>query len=64
MTPISRTERKPIFKKRPSGKFLMADFQREDLAFLSELDSSANWSELSGWEASKQRLLSGYSVTN
>src|SRR5437763_12796975 len=42
----SRTERKPLMKKRPTGKFKMQAFQREDLAFLSELDNSANWSEM------------------
>jgi SNF2-related domain/Helicase conserved C-terminal domain len=38
--------RKPILKKKPSGKFYMHDFQREDIARLGESDSSANWSEM------------------
>lgn len=33
-------------KRRPTGKFKMQEFQREDLTFLSELDNSANWSEM------------------
>lgn len=39
-------ERKPILKKKPSGKFKMHDFQREDIAYLAESNSSANWSEM------------------
>jgi SNF2 family DNA or RNA helicase len=39
--------RQPILKRRKlSGKFKMHDFQREDIARLSEQDSSANWSEM------------------
>jgi len=40
------TERKPLLKRRPTGKFKMQPFQEEDLTFLSELDYSANWSEM------------------
>jgi hypothetical protein len=43
---MSITERKPILKKKPSGKFWMHDFQKEDIALLSESKSSANWSEM------------------
>lgn len=39
-------ERKPIMKKKPSGKFKVQWFQREDLARLNEQRSSANWSEM------------------
>jgi SNF2-related domain/Helicase conserved C-terminal domain len=45
LTEISLT-RKPILKPKPSGKFYMHDFQREDVAYLAEEDSSANWSEM------------------
>lgn len=38
--------RQPMLKKRPTGKFKMADFQREDLVRLQEQKSSANWSEM------------------
>lgn len=38
--------RKPLLKPRPSGKFVMHDFQRDDLGFLVEMDASANWSEM------------------
>jgi hypothetical protein len=40
------SKRKPILKKRPSGKFKRQWFQEEDLARLVELDQSANWSEM------------------
>jgi hypothetical protein len=50
-------ERKPVLKKRPSGKFLMADFQREDLGFLTELDSSANWSEMGSFKTTTAEWL-------
>ena len=43
---MSTAERKPILKKRPSGKFKVHDFQREDIDILGERDSSANWSEM------------------
>jgi len=39
-------QRKPILKKKPSGKFKMHDFQREDIDILAERDASANWSEM------------------
>lgn len=38
--------RKPLLKPKPSGKFKMQDFQREDLSSLVELQASANWSEM------------------
>lgn len=40
------TERKPLLKKKPSKKFKMHEFQREDLSRLIEQDSSANFSEM------------------
>lgn len=43
---MSTVERKPLLKKRPSGKFKIHEFQREDLSRLVEQDSSANWSEM------------------
>jgi len=43
---MTATERKPLLKKRPSGKFKMHDFQREDLSRLIEMPASANWSEM------------------
>jgi hypothetical protein len=44
--PSDLPPRKPLLKRKPSGKFKMQDFQREDLTFLSELEASANWSEM------------------
>ncbi len=38
--------RKPLLRARPTGKFKMQEFQREDLDFLLTLDNSANWSEM------------------
>lgn len=43
---MSTQIRQPMLKKRPTGKFKMAPFQREDLVRLQEQDSSANWSEM------------------
>lgn len=40
------TQRKPILKKKPSGKFKMDDIQREDIARLVEDKSTADWSEM------------------
>ena len=51
------TERKPILKKKPSGKFYMHDFQKEDLSYLSEEDSSANWSEMGAMKTSTAEWL-------
>lgn len=39
-------KRKPILKPRPSGKFKMADFQKEDIALLAEEDECALWNEM------------------
>jgi SNF2-related domain/Helicase conserved C-terminal domain len=52
-----KTERKPLLKRRPSGKFKMADFQREDLAFLEELENSANWSEMGSFKTTTAEWL-------
>jgi len=38
--------RKPVLGKRRTGKFVQQPFQTEDLGFLAELESSANWSEM------------------
>lgn len=40
------TERKPILKKKPTGKFKRQWFQQEDIPILAQLKSSANWSEM------------------
>jgi SNF2 family DNA or RNA helicase len=39
-------KRKPILKPKPSGKFQMAEFQREDIGVLSEMDECALWNEM------------------
>lgn len=49
--------RKPLMKKRPSGKFKMHNFQREDLTRLIEQDSSANWSEMGAMKTSTAEWL-------
>ena len=51
------TERKPILKKKPSGKFKMAEFQREDIALMAESDSSANWSEMGSFKTTTAEWL-------
>lgn len=38
--------RQKIMKRKPSGKFKMHEFQKEDLARLIEQDGSANFSEM------------------
>jgi hypothetical protein len=40
------TNRKPVLGKRKTGKFKKQPFQLEDIGFLGDLDSSANWSEM------------------
>lgn len=50
-------ERKPILKKPPSGKFVMHDFQREDISILSELDSCALWGEMGTMKTSTAEWL-------
>jgi hypothetical protein len=49
----------PMIASPPRKRFHMADFQVEDLKFLSELDESANWSEMGLSDVSKQRQLNG-----
>jgi superfamily II DNA or RNA helicase len=49
--------RKPLLKRRPTGKFVKHDFQREDIARLVELDSSANWSEMGAMKTSTVQWL-------
>jgi hypothetical protein len=49
--------RKPLMRRRPSGKFKMADFQREDLARLTEQDNSANWSEMGSFKTTTAEWL-------
>lgn len=53
MSQAERTEefvvpvRKPLMKPRPTGKFKQREFQRDDIAYMSEIpDGSANWSEM------------------
>jgi hypothetical protein len=53
----SAAKRKPLLKKRPSGKFYMHDFQREDLTKLVEQESSANFSEMGAMKTSTAEWL-------
>ena len=39
-------ERRPILKPQPSGKFVQAPFQKEDIGILSEQDEIALWNEM------------------
>jgi hypothetical protein len=43
---MSTQERKPILKKKPTGKFKRQWFQNEDIPILAQLNASANWSEM------------------
>jgi SNF2-related domain/Helicase conserved C-terminal domain len=54
---MTELARKPIMKKKPSGKFWMHDFQREDIARMVESDSSANWSEMGAMKTSTAEWL-------
>jgi hypothetical protein len=50
-------ERKPLMRRIPNGKFKMHDFQRDDIAFMSELKASANWSEMGAMKTSTAEWL-------
>lgn len=54
---MSEITRKPIMKRKPSGKFKKQWFQIEDLARLVEEDSSANWSEMGAMKTSTAEWL-------
>lgn len=47
---------KPL-RRRPSGKFKMAEFQREDLSRLIGQDNSANWSEMGSFKTTTAEWL-------
>ena len=56
MTETAR--RKPLLKPKPSGKFKIRDFQKQDLAYMSELpNGSANWSEMGSFKTSTAEWL-------
>ena len=51
-------QRKPLLKPKPSGKFQIRDFQKQDLAYMSELSNgSANWSEMGSFKTSTAEWL-------
>lgn len=54
---MSAVERKPLLKRKPTGKFQMQWFQTSDLGFLRELDCSANWSEMGAMKTSTAEWL-------
>lgn len=43
---MTQTERKPLMKPKPNGKFFMHDFQEQDISALLEMGNSSNWSEM------------------
>jgi len=50
--------RKPLLKPKPTGKFQMRDFQKDDIAYLSDIpDGSANWSEMGSFKTSTAEWL-------
>jgi len=49
--------RKPLIKRRPTGKFKQREFQREDIAYMSTMDGSANWSEMGSFKTSTAEWL-------
>jgi superfamily II DNA or RNA helicase len=56
--------RKPLMKRMPTGKFKMQDFQREDLTFLTELENSANWSEMGAMKTTTAEWLAQHKVSH
>lgn len=45
--------RHPVMKKKPTGKFVMRDFQRDDIAYMAEIEGgSCNWSEMGSFKTS------------
>ena len=50
--------RKPLMKPRPTGKFVQRDFQRDDIAYMSEIvGGSCNWSEMGSFKTSTAEWL-------
>jgi len=50
--------RKPILKRKPTGKFKIHDFQRDDIAYLSEIPHGcALWSEMGTFKTSTAEWL-------
>jgi len=50
--------RKPLLKKRPTGKFKQREFQTEDIAYMDSIpDGSANWSEMGSFKTSTAEWL-------
>lgn len=56
---MSVIERKPVFKPKPTGKFQMRDFQKQDIAYLDEVPGggSANWSEMGSFKTTTAEWL-------
>jgi len=56
--PVVKRMRKPILKPRPTGKFIMREFQRDDIAYMSEIEGgSCNWSEMGSFKTSTAEWL-------
>ena len=50
--------RKPLMKPRPTGKFIQRDFQRDDIAYMSEIQGgSCNWSEMGSFKTTTAEWL-------
>jgi hypothetical protein len=50
--------RKPLMKPRPSGKFVQREFQRDDIAYMSEIQGgSCNWSEMGSFKTTTAEWL-------
>jgi hypothetical protein len=50
--------RRPLLKKKPTGKFKMRDFQEEDIAYMDDISrGSCNWSEMGSFKTTTAEWL-------
>lgn len=57
--------RKPISKPRPTGKFKQREFQRDDIAYMSNIPGgSANWSEMGSFKTTTAEWLMELKTSN
>src|SRR5215831_11094361 len=55
---VPQKKRKPLMKPRPTGKFVQREFQRDDIAYMSEIEGgSCNWSEMGSFKTTTAEWL-------
>ena len=57
MSEVEQRVRKPLMRRKPTGKFKVQPFQVEDIAYLNTLQNSANWSEMGAMKTSTAEWL-------